>query len=113
MSSTVSYTGPDVAFYENDIKAGHKSSAGTVSFIIKHFPLEGTEEAAELDLRNWAVRKAIMDKIQYIRRQGVKVKSCPFLNDCNLNDELDIAYSTQEKLLQGLINLAKAVKKCR
>ena len=107
----VCYICSDVAFSENNIDVGHESASGVISFIIEHFPLEGTEEAAELELRNQAVRQAAMDKIRYIKGRGVDVQSCLFVDGlCDLDDESDIAYSTQEKLLQGLINLEEAIK---
>ena len=52
-----------------------------------------------------------MDKIQYAKEQGVKVESCAFaVVLCSLDYESNINYSMQEQLLQGLINLAKAIE---
>ena len=113
MASNVCLVCSDVGFKSNNsnIHVGHRSASGGVSFIIEHFPLEGTEEAAELELRNRAVRQAAMDKIRYIKEQGVEVQSCLFAEgSCDLDDESDIDYGTQEELLKGLINLAKAIK---
>lgn len=110
--SQVCYTCADIAFEDNSIKVGHRSALAAVSFIIDHFPLEGTEEAIRLELRNQAVRQAILDKMQYIEEQGVEIESCIFLvGKCDLDryNELDIAYSTQEQLLQGLINLEESI----
>lgn len=109
----VSDDGPDVGFHADGIKAGHESASATVSFIIKHFPLEGTNEA----LRGWATMQAIMDKIQHIKEQGVRIESCSFStpsfipSNCSISDVGRIAYETREKLLQGLINVAKAIEK--
>ena len=85
--SQVCYGCSDIAFNRNDLVIGHRSASGVVSFIIDHFPLEGTEEAAELELRNRAVRQAIMDKVQYAKEQGVKVRSCIFAVSCDLDNE--------------------------
>ena len=110
LNLAVSYLGPDLAFDGNTLKVGHKSAEETVSFLITHFPLENNEEALELNLRNQAIRQAIIDKIKYARENGITVKSCSFsASFCSLKEEADIAYSTQEKLLQGLINLEKAI----
>ena len=106
------YLRPDIGFSGNNaIEVGHRSAKAFVAFIIDRFPLEGTKEAAELDLRNKAVRRAIMDKVRYINSQGVEVRSCGVLAMlCALKDETDLVYSGQERLLQGLVNLAEAVE---
>jgi len=107
-NSNVSYFGPDIGFDDKgNMRAGHKSARGAVRFIMENFPLEGTKEAAELELRNLAVRTAIMDIIQVLADKGVDVQSCIFSVSvlCSINSMDYIAYNSQEKLLQGLLNL--------
>ena len=63
-----------------------------------------------MKLRNRAVRQAIMDNIQYIKGKGIEVISLDFGLLYYLDAKWIIAYSTQEQLLQGLINLAKDIE---
>lgn len=106
-----SYLQNDVELYNNKLFVGHRSAAGAVKFVIERFPLEGTREALEMYLRNKATRQAIMDLIADIKSKGVFVESCIFAaHICSLNSPHDIAYPTQEQLLQGLINLRASVE---
>ncbi len=110
--STVSYIGSDIGFDDNSMHAGHKSARGAVQFIIANFPLEGTEEAFELGLRNLAVRTAIIDIVRDLASKGVDARSCNFSDYsalCYIEKMGDIAYDSQERLLQGLLNLQSAV----
>ena len=119
---------PNVHFMlgENEIIAEHRSALATVSFIIRHFPLEGTEEARQLELRSGAINQAIRDKMRELERMGIDINySCTFFTGCqkyslvserphNPNrrtlDNSAIIYHEQEKLLQGLVNLVNDVE---
>lgn len=96
----------------NSLWVGHRSSAELISFLIENFPLEGTGQALQLELRNRAVRKAIMDKLGFFQGRDIDVYTCSFsAHRCVIKTENDIAYSTQEQFLQGLVNLEDAVEK--
>ena len=92
----------------SEFEVGHRSAAETVSHLIELFPLQGTDEAVEMALRDRATKAAIVDKLQEIKAWDVDVRSCfgSIRSSCIIGRESDIAYIVQEKLLQGLVNLA-------
>ena len=101
-----------IQFSGQGFTVGHRSASAAVSFLVERFPLRTTREAADTAMRNCAVRRAIVDNLGYIEDEmGVEVDSCEFSsNGCTLEDEADIRYATQEKLLQGLVGLRRDIE---
>lgn len=88
---------------QNNFTADHKSTEKLLDFIIAKFPEIGSAEAHALATKNLNTRKQIMERVKAFEEIGINVKSCPFsVAYCQLNDETDIAFFTQDLLLSRL-----------
>jgi hypothetical protein len=102
----------DIECIKNCMNVGHRSATETVDKFVELFAKKGTQKAQELDIRNKAVRRAILEKMRFLKDSNVSVRTFFFTVDAtDLDTDLtNLDYFRQELLLQGLINLEKRVK---
>ena len=116
--STNIFGKPRIQILKTNVIGVRWDSASSLIRFLKRFPLEGTDEAFRLQLRNMAVKQAIQDIFKDMEQVCGKVFMLKNTIDnadfYSSKDSHSIYYPTQEKLLQGLLNHLPSIKeKCQ